>query len=241
MAQEAYGWALGTESASFIRPGAWQGTYAGLMAGETLMLNLAQMEQAYLQKDQREKEVTRTVCLSDVYAGLTDKDSKGNSQSFNLSEQVVALVTTGSGSSGTDANGLSVTSDKQLQATLKLSDLKIGDDYPSSLGKTRRIKQISVTLPALVGPYQDVRAALSFGDPKGLAKGCDALAVSHGMNDSGQFQLDFNDGRWLPFEGIPVDSSGVLTLSFPGADGKQKDLLLTLTDIILHIRYTIIS
>lgn len=240
MAQKAYQWALANET-SFIRPGAWQGTYAGLMAGETLMLNLAQMEQDYLQKDQREKEVVRTVCLSEVYAGLTDKDSKGNSLSFNLSDQVVALVTAGSGSSGTDANGLSVTSDKQLQATLKLSDLNIGDDYPSSLGKTRRIKQISVTLPALVGPYQDVRAVLSYGDPTGLAKGCDALAVSHGMNDSGQFQLDFNDGRWLPFEGVPVDSSGVLTLGFPGADGKQKDLLLSLTDIILHIRYTIAS
>ncbi|WP_337013860.1 neuraminidase-like domain-containing protein [Pantoea sp. AS142] len=240
MAEKAYQWALGNET-SFIRPGAWQGTYAGLMAGEKLMLNLAQMEQDYLQKDQRKKEVTRTICLSEVYAGLTDKDSKGNSLSFNLSDQVVALVTAGSGSSGTDANGLSMTSDKQLQARLTLSVLNIGDDYPVSLGNTRRIKQISVTLPALVGPYQDVRAALSYSDPKGLAKGCDALAVSHGMNDSGQFQLDFNDGRWLPFEGIPVDSSGVLTLSFPGADDKQKDLLLSLADIILHIRYTIAS
>jgi hypothetical protein len=232
MAQEAYKWALGIESASFIRPGAWQGTYAGLMAGETLMLSLAQMEQSWLQKDQREKEVVRTVCLSDVYAGLS-------TNAFTLADQVVTLVTAGRGSVGTAGNGLSVTSDKQLQATLTLSGLNIGDNYPSSLGKNRRIKQISVTLPALVGPYQDVRAVLSYGDPKGLAKGCDVLAVSHGMNDSGQFQLNFNDDRWLPFEGIPVDSSGVLTLSFPQADSSQKDLLLSLTDIILHIRYTI--
>lgn len=232
MTQEAYKWSLGTESASFIRPGAWQGTYGGLMAGETLMLSLAQMEQSWLQKDQREKEVVRTVCLSEVYAGLS-------SDAFTLADQVVTLVAAGRGSVGSAGNGLSVTNDKQLQATLTLSGLKIGDDYPSSLGKNRRIKQISVTLPALVGPYQDVRAVLSYGDPKGLAKGCDALAVSHGMNDSGQFQLNFNDGRWLPFEGIPVDSSGVLTLSLPQADSNQKDLLLSLTDIILHIRYTI--
>ncbi|ORM61625.1 hypothetical protein HA45_20400 [Pantoea rodasii] len=241
MAQKAYQWALSTESVTFIRPGAWQGTYAGLMAGETLMLNLAQMEQSYLEKDQRDKEMTRTVCLSEVYAGLTDKDSKGNSLSFNLSDQVVALVTAGSGSSGTGANGLRMTSDKQLQAMLKLSDLNIGDDYPSSLGKTRRIKQISVTLPALIGPYQDVRAILAYGGSVAVPRGCEALAVSHGMNDSGQFQLDFNDARWLPFEGIPVGDTGSLVLSFPGADGKQKDRLLSLTDIILHIRYTIAS
>ncbi|MBD8170345.1 hypothetical protein IFU27_24010, partial [Erwinia persicina] len=207
--------------------------YAGLMAGETLMLNLAQMEQAYLQKDQREKEVTRTVCLSEVYAALSSGD-------FVLADEVVALVTAGRGSAGTDDNGLTV-ANKQLQATLKLFDLNIGDDYPASLGSTRRIKQISVTLPALAGPYQDVRAVLSYGGSVVVPRGCEALAVSHGMNDSGQFQLDFNDGRWLPFEGIPVADFGTLTLSFPDADDRQKELLLSLTDIILHIRYTIVS
>lgn len=233
MAQKAFQWALGNEL-SFIRPGAWQGTHAGLMAGETLTLNLAQMEQHYLKSVQREKEVTRTVCLSAVYAGLS-------SNAFTLADQIVKLVTDGSGSTGVEGNGLSVTEDKQLQATLTLTDLKISDDYPLSLGKTRRIKQISVTLPALVGPYQDVRAVLSYGGSLSLPRGCEATAVSHGMNDNGQFQLDFNDSRWLPFEGIPVSDPGTLTLSFPQANGSQKDLLLSLTDIILHIRYTIAS
>lgn len=231
MAQEAYRWALAAPSATFIRPGAWQGSYAGLMAGETLMLNLVQMEQEYLKKDQREKEVTRTVCLSAFYTSLPEKD-------FVLAGQVVALVTAGSGSAGTDVNGLKV-ENKQLQASLRLADLNIRADYPDSLGHSRRIKQISVTLPALTGPYQDVRAVLSYDGSVKMPRGCDALAVSHGMNDSGQFQLDFNDSRWLPFEGIPVDEDGTLTLSFPDADGRQKDLLLSLTDIILHIRYTI--
>lgn len=233
MAQKAYQWALGNE-VSFIRPGAWQGTYAGLMAGETLMLNLAQMEQSYLEKDQREKEVMRTVCLSEVYAGLS-------TDAFTLADQIVKLVNAGSGSAGVTGNGLSVTSDKQLQATLTLSDLKIGDDYPSSLGNIRRVKQISVTLPALVGPYQDVRAVLSYSGSVTLPQGCAVTAMSHGMNDSGLFQLDFSDSRWLPFEGIPVDDSGTLALSFPQANSSQKELLLSLTDIILHIRYTIVS
>lgn len=234
MAQESYKWSLGTDAANFIRPGAWQGTYAGLMAGETLMLNLAQMEQSYLQKDEREKEVTRTVCLSEFYAGL-----EGDA-AFTMADKVVALVTNGSGSAGNGDNTLSLTN-KALLASLKLSDLNIGTDYPASLGKTRRIKQVSVTLPALVGPYQDVRAVLSYGGSVILPQGCQATAVSHGMNDSGQFQLDFSDSRWLPFEGIPIDDAGTLTLSFPQADSKQKDLLLSLTDIIMHIRYTIVS
>lgn len=232
MAQKAWQWECNDEVTSFVRPGAWQGTYAGLLAGETLMLNLAQMEKAYLEQDQRALEVTRTVCLSEVYAGLS-------TDAFALADKVTELVNATKGNAGTDDNGLKI-ADKQLQATLKLSELAIKDDYPDNLGTTRRIKQVSVTLPALVGPYQDVRAVLSYGGSVVMPRGCKALAVSHGMNDSGQFQLDFNDSRYLPFEGIPVGDEGTLTLSFPDADSKQKALLLSLTDIIVHIRYTIL-
>lgn len=232
MAQKAWQWDCNDEATSFVRPGVWQGTCAGLLAGETLMLNLAQMEKAYLELDQRALEVTRTVCLSEVYAGLS-------AGAFILADEITELVNAGKGSVGTAENGLSV-ADKQLQATLKLSELAIKDDYPDNLGTTRRIRQVSVTLPALVGPYQDVRAVLSYGGSVVMPRGCKALAVSHGMNDSGQFQLDFNDPRYLPFEGIPVGDEGTLTLSFPDADSKQKALLLSLTDIIVHIRYTIL-
>ncbi len=47
--------------------------------------------------------------------------------------------------------------------------------------------------------------------------------------------------KYLPFEGLPVDDTGTLTLSFPDINDKQKNLLLSLNDIILHIRYTIRS
>ncbi|WP_345830457.1 neuraminidase-like domain-containing protein [Erwinia sp. HDF1-3R] len=231
MAQEAYKYERNERAANFIKPGAWQGSWGGMMAGETLQLNLARMEHSYLKHDQRRREVTRTVCLSEFYASL-----KGSA--FALAEKVTELVTAAKGNAGTDENGIKVTS-QQLQATIKLSDLAIEKDYPDSLGSLRRINQISVTLPALIGPYQDVRAVLNYSGSLAMPQGCKTLAVSHGMNDSGQFQLDFNDGRWLPFEGIPVSDAGTLTLSFPDANSRQKALLLSLSDIILHIRYTI--
>ncbi|MFS2224055.1 neuraminidase-like domain-containing protein [Pantoea sp. B65] len=234
MAQQSYRWALGDTAASFIRPGAWLGSYAGQLAGETLMLNLAQMEQRYLEKEEREKELTRTLCLSEFYARQTDNP-------FGLTEKITTLVNAGKKADRTGANSLAMTADYQLQATVKLSDLKIGSSYQASLGNMRRIKQISVTLPALVAPYQDVRAVLSYGDSVTLPRGCNALAVSQGMNDSGQFQLDFNDARWLPFEGIPLNDGGTLTLSFPDATTRQKALLLSLSEIILHIRYTLFN
>ncbi|MGJ7249384.1 neuraminidase-like domain-containing protein [Morganella morganii] len=229
MAEAAFAWQTG-ETTRYIKPGAWQSSNAGLMAGESLLLNLTEMEQAWLKWDRRALEVTRTVSLAEVYSA--DK--------VDLAAKITELLK-GSGSGSTPAQtGLSMTTDKQLHAAFNLKALNIADDYPAGLGKTRRVKQISVTLPALTGPYQDVRAVLSYGGDVKLPDGCRAIAVSHGMNDDGQFRLDFNDGHWLPFEGIPVDNSGNLTLSFPGATGdKQKALLLSLSDIIIHIRYTI--
>ncbi|MER2473077.1 Tc toxin subunit A-related protein [Photorhabdus laumondii] len=241
MAEQAYRWEINDASASFIKPGAWQGTYAGLLAGETLMLSLTQMEDAHLRHDKRALEVERTVSLAEVYAGLPQ--DKGP---FSLAQEIEKLVNAGSGSAGSGNNNLSfgagTDTKTSLQASVSLADLNIRGDYPASLGNIRRIKQISVTLPALLGPYQDVQAILSYGDKAGLANGCEALAISRSMNDSGQFQLDFNDGKFLPFEGIAIDQ-GTLILSFPNAStpekGKQTTMLKTLNDIILHIRYTI--
>ncbi len=233
MAQETYRWDRSDAAASFIKPGAWQGTYAGLLAGETLMLNLAQMEQSWLKTDYRELEVTRTVSLKDVYGKLS-------SGAFDLPGKVNEMVAAGKGGAGSGSNTLQITG-TQLVAAVQLSGLKINADYPSGLGDLRLIKQISVTLPALVGPYQDVRAVLNYGGSVQMPRGCQSVAVSHGMNDSGQFVLDFNDSRYLPFEGISVTDTGSLTLSFPDATASQKAMLQSLSDIILHIRYTIRS
>ncbi|WP_433646738.1 neuraminidase-like domain-containing protein [Kosakonia pseudosacchari] len=231
LAQRAWQLHFADEATTFIRPGAWQGNWLGFMAGETLMLGLERMSQAWIEQDERMLEVSKTVSLAKVYSGLA-------SGAFSFIDAIGMIKTTSSVSEGSGGNTLKL-SGGELQASVKLADLNIGGNYPAELGARRRIKQISVTLPMLLGPYQNVRAVLSYGGSAVLPQGCSALAVSHGMNDSGQFQLDFNDGRWLPFEGIPVDDSGTLTLSFPSADDQQEQLLLSLTDIILHIRYTI--
>ncbi|MBD2820060.1 toxin [Xenorhabdus sp. 42] len=233
MAQEALRRELNDSGVTFIRGDAWNGTTAGLMAGETLSLNLAEMEKAWLERDERALEVTRTVSLAQFYQALS-------SDNFNLAEKLTQFLREGKGNAGSSGNELKL-SNRQIEASMRLSDLNIFSDYPESLGTTRQLKQVSVTLPALVGPYEDIRAVLNYGGSIVMPRGCSAIALSHGVNDSGQFVLDFNDTRYLPFEGIPVNDNGSLTLSFPDSTDRQKALLESLSDIILHIRYTIRS
>ena len=130
--------------------------------------------------------------------------------------------------------------DNNLSMTFTLADMNIQGDYPSSLnlGSSRLIKTLSVSLPALLGPYENVKALLRYQSNSPLADGCKAVAISHGLDDSGQFQLDFNDGKYLPFEGVPIET-GTFSLVFPHASSSQKAMLLSLSDVILHISYTI--
>lgn len=218
---------------AFIKPGAWQGTYAGLLCGEALMLNLAAMESAYQKWEARALEVERTLSLGERYEKLS-------SGAFSLKNSIKSQLTRGQGEDGT-GNDTVALKNGILTASVDINGLALAEDYPAgmNLGKVRRIKQISVTLPALLGPYQDVQAVLSYTGTSPLARGCTAIAVSRGMNDSGQFQLDFNDGKYLPFEGIDISDNGTLVLRFPNASGTQRALLESLSDIILHVRYTI--
>lgn len=216
----------------FTRSG-WNDLYQGLLAGEDLMLNLQKLENIWLIEDERALEVDRTVSLAEVYR-------RAAPGSFDLSKAIADAVDAKEDTSG----GMVSIKEGILTATLNINDLALDKDYPAAmqLGSKRRIKQISVTLPALLGPYQDVQAVLSYsGDQTDFAKGCNAIAISRGMNDSGQFQLDFNDGKYLPFEGIDITDKGAFELRFPNANGTQKQLLQRLSDIILHIRYTIRS
>lgn len=234
MAERAWQWASG-ESRTFIRGGGWQGTWAGLTCGEGLMLNLAQLEAAHMKGARRALEVTRTVSLAELYRS----DKLAEEDRFELASAVSAMIGGDKTEAGSVANGIRL-ENGELIATVTLADLEIAGDYPQQLGAQRRIKQVSVSLPALLGPYQDIQAVMNYtGGQQPLPPGCEQMAISQGIKDSGMFTPDLNDSRWLPFEGANV-AEGSLALRFPQAQGKQEDVLKTLSDIILHVNYTIL-
>src|SRR5690606_31095506 len=122
----------------------------------------------------------------------------------------------------------------------------------------RRIKTVSVSIPCVAGPYTTINCKLSQtsskyrkntsltpdgkyeenpvnGDPRFeyITNG-DTIATSSAQNDSGVFELNFGDDRYLPFEGAGAISDWTISIpnEFPLFDPD------TIRDVILHIKYT---
>lgn len=201
----------------FIQPGAWKDSYRGLTAGESLKLNLMKMEAAYLQRNDRKLEITKTVSVRE----LLETDDKP-----------WATVVRDLGNN----SGLEI----------KLEQGLYDADYPRQY--LRRIKRISVTLPAVLGPYEDIAAVLTQTYSKvQMSDTLDAnawenmrasqqIALSSGMDDDGMFTLNFDDERYLPFEGTGAVSNWNLKFT-----RSTPELLASLSDVIIRVSYTAAS
>jgi hypothetical protein len=121
----------------------------------------------------------------------------------------------------------------------------------------RRIKSVAVSLPSVVGPYTTVNCTLSLlrssirkspvpKDGEYARQGADddrfvdyagaiqSIVTSSASNDTGLFETNLRDDRFLPFEGAGAESTWKLDLpvDYPAFD------YATISDVILHIRYT---
>jgi hypothetical protein len=211
---------LSLESTNFIQFGYWDSLKKGLLAGERLTKDIRRMEIAYLEQNRRDYEIHKPVSL------------------LLLNPQALLQLK----SEGT--------------CTFDIPELLYDLDFPGQY--FRRIKSVSVTIPCVTGPYTTVSAKLTLlrnrvrsssiaddadayrytgiDDPnfRHNLTGIQAIATSNAQQDSGLFELNFRDERYLPFEGAGAISSWRLEFptEFPAFD------YATISDAIIHIRYT---
>lgn len=132
-------------------------------------------------------------------------------------------------------------------------------DFPGHYN--RKIKSLSVTIPAVVGPYQNIHASLtqtgnviavspniaaveymlgitttapSDGSLRANWNPNQEIIISTGVNDAGMFQVNFSDEQYLPFEGTGAVSSW--NLSIPQAANAFP--LRSISDVIISVEYT---
>ncbi len=225
-AERTYRNELGLSKSDFVRFGYWDNLRKGLLAGEQLALDLKRMDASYLQKNKREYELTKHISLLQLDP-----------------QELIRLRQTG-------------------ECEFNIPEWWFDLDNPGHY--MRRIKNVSLSIPCVTGPYVGVNCTLSlqkswtritaaevaengedyprkpdddlrFVGSLGLVE---SIVVSSAQNDSGLFETNFRDERYLPFENAGVDSTWKLRLpADPRKDLPQFDYD-TISDVVLHVRYT---
>jgi hypothetical protein len=206
------------DAQDFVKFNYWDGGRKGLLSGEGLYLDIKRMEMAYHEHNKREYELTKHVSIRQL--------------------DPVALLT------------LKATGTCEVTLPEWLFDMDGPGHY------MRRIKTVSLSIPSVTGPYTSVNCTLSLlksslrkspespnsylrqgsEDPrfKDYFGTVQSIVTSTGNNDSGMFETNLRDERILPFEGAGVESTWRLELP---AVYRTFDYG-TISDVILHIRYT---
>jgi hypothetical protein len=222
-AERCFGHELGTDT-TFLQPGYWDSLRKGLTAADRLHHDLKRMEVAYLDQHTRERELTKHISLAQLNPAA-----------------LIELRATGS-------------------CVVDVPEAVFDLDHPGHY--FRRLRAVSLSIPCVAGPYTPVAAKLSLvsnryrrntAQRQGVATAkeryqeepgdsrfaynigaIESIATSGGLSDSGMFELDFSDERYLPFEGKGAIGSWRLELP---QEFRQFDYD-TISDVILHLRYT---
>ncbi|PRT40155.1 Tc toxin subunit A-related protein [Bacillus wiedmannii] len=217
-AEKTYCFERSISSANFIQSGYFDAGRDGLLAGEQLYVGLKQLEAAYQNERGHDYEISKHLSL------------------YQLNPlAIIQLRETG-------------------KCEFEIPEVLFDMDYPGHY--KRRIKSVSVSIPCIAGPYTGINATLSLLENKfrntaigGKAYKEDteetdsrfssynipinAIAASTAQNESGMFELNFKDERYLPFEGAGIISKWRLELP----KFKQFDYN-SISDVIIHLKYT---
>jgi hypothetical protein len=215
-AERCYNFELGiAKPKSFIKEVYWNSMKKGLLAGEALLHDLKVMDNNFMGQHKRQHELVKNISLAQVVPQAVLNIREGNKTSITLPEWLFDM------------------------------------DYPGHY--YRRIKSVSISIPCIAGPYSTVACKLTLNSSKYRKQsivsggnvyddthfetqyhGSQSIATSSAQNDSGMFEFSFKDERYLPFEGAGVASTWTIELPSKFASFDS----LSITDIILHIKYT---
>jgi hypothetical protein len=209
---------LGNDELSFLQYNYMAGK-EGLYAGEKLGFDLKRMEMAYYDMNQRELELVKHISVNQINPSALLQLRLTGKCTVSIPEEVF------------DIGGCE------------------GHYF-------RRIKTVSLSIPCVAGPYASINCTLTLTrssirtkssllgnqytrqdndtDRFSESHSSNSVVTSGAQNDSGMFNLNTNDDRYLPFEYAGVISEWQLEL----ADEFRQFDYQTISDVIFHINYT---
>lgn len=224
-AERCYRFELGLVESDVIGPGSWDSLHRGLLAGESLALDLRRLESSYLERNVRRREITRTISLVDEFP-----------------DQLLSLLLTGSAEIDLDELFFDRDYPGHYQRRIvraSISVVRPGAAVHDNVVCTLTLLRNSVRLvPALGGGYprldppeSDTRFADQFAAVQGIVTG-------NAIDDPGLFVRDIGanlgDPRYLPFENAGAISRWRVELPA----GRNALDLSTVRDVRLHLHYS---
>jgi hypothetical protein len=211
---------LGLRSSDWINFGYWDSLKRGLLAGETLALDLKRMEAAYLEQNARDYEITKHVSLLSLDPNaFLDLKSTGSCR-FELPEWLFDLDYPGHylrrirSASVTVPCVIGPYANVNCTVTLESSSVRIEADSTGDYDRNPRKPDDP--------RFLDIRGA------------SESIVTSSAQDDSGLFEATLRDERYLPFE-----SHGAVSRWSVRMKSSDNGLALeSATDFILHVRYT---
>ena len=220
-AEKTFRFERGLTTSDFIHYGYWNAAYDGLFSGERLYVGLKQLEAAYQEKRAHDFEISKSISLRQLNPLAL----------LHLRETGMCEFT--------------------------LPELIFDMDYPGHF--MRRVKSVALRIPCVLGTHTSLNCTLRLLEHKfrmsAIAKGkadypeqtdgseerfttinvpIAAIAVSSLEDESGMFELNFHDERYLPFEGAGVISKWRIQLP----DKFRQFDYDTMTDVVIRLRYT---
>ncbi|MDX7987319.1 hypothetical protein FE392_08240 [Xenorhabdus sp. 12] len=248
MAEASWRYEVGDyQHGSFMKTTAWNDSYRGLLAGESLQLDLLQMENAWLQRNERRMNIKKTVSLGEL---LTVKELRSQ-----IEQKQMVSFTLNSKLFDTNYPGHYLRQIKRISVSISLSNWTItpgaSSEISAILTQTGSSTLTNADIEGVNWLYDPDRKT---GNNQNIVTNLRAqqqIALSSLSEDDGSaakdnwlYTLMFDDDRYLPFEGTGAISTW--TLEFPDKKVidkifKNTPYIWRLDDINIHIHYTAVD
>jgi ssRNA-specific RNase YbeY (16S rRNA maturation enzyme) len=229
-AQRAFNFERGHTTRHFIPEASWDSLRGALVAGERLQCAIARMEKAYFDENVRERELTKHFSLR-----------------MHFPEKFLELKATGRCEIEVPEWMFDLDYPGQYMRRIRSVSLTIPcvtGPYTGVHCRMTLLSSITRIDPRLTPPASGCCCDCA---PREGYEGCahdprlvhvygarEAIATSSGQNDSGLFELNFHDERYLPFEFQGAISRWRIELP-----RKNNYIPMdTLTDLVMHFNYT---
>nr|WP_281720110.1 neuraminidase-like domain-containing protein [Nitrosomonas nitrosa] len=233
-AQRAFQFERELTTQTFLSPNIWDGLHEGLLAGERLSTSLRTMEKAYFDQNRREHELvtrlslrldfplaflqlkTTGMCEVEIPEWRFDREYPGHylRRIKTVSLTIPSVV---GPYTGIHCKLTLLSSATRIEPTLL--DVENCCPRECSCGCCERVRYEAIK--------EDPRIVKRYG-------ATEAIATSTGQNDTGLFELNFRDERYLPFEYAGAISRWRIELPI---EMNAFDIE-TVSDLILQLSYT---